>query len=183
MRSVVAESPRLKARLAGAFYLVNIAAGAAALGLRGPLSSTVLLIAGGSYVAVTLLLYGLFRAVHPGLSALAAAVSLLGCAISMLTALNLVSISLSPLVFFGVYCLLIGYLIARSTFLPRLLGGLLALGGLGWLTFASGTLARSLAPYNKAPGILSEALLAVWLLTAGVNADKWRAQYRVTSAA
>src|SRR5262245_27780349 len=119
MGSLVAESPRFKARLAGAFYLRNIAAGAASLALRGPLQPTVLLIAAGSYVVVTLLLYSLFRAVHTGLSAIAATVSLLGCVISMLTALNLVSISLSPLVFFGVYCLLIGYLITRSTFLPR----------------------------------------------------------------
>src|SRR6266436_4128408 len=40
-------------------------------------------------------------------------------------------------VFFGVYCLLIGYLIFRSPFLPRILGVLMAIAGFGWLTFLS----------------------------------------------
>lgn len=38
-------------------------------------------------------------------------------------------------VFFGVDRLLIGYLIFRSAFLPRILGVLMVLAGLGWLTF------------------------------------------------
>jgi len=41
------------------------------------------------------------------------------------------------LVFFGMFNSLIGYLIFKSTFLPRILGVLMALSGLGWLTFLS----------------------------------------------
>src|SRR5690242_15291776 len=54
------------------------------------------------------------------------------------------------LVFFGLYCLLIGYLIIRSIFLPRILGALMALAGLGWLTFLAPPLVHDLAPYIQA---------------------------------
>ncbi len=73
------------------------------------------------------------------------------------------------LVFFGFYCLLIGWLIFRSGFLPRLLGALLMFSGLGWLTFLAPPLANALAPWNLAPGILGEGVLTVWLLVAGVS--------------
>jgi hypothetical protein len=73
------------------------------------------------------------------------------------------------LVFFGFYCLLIGYLIFKSTFLPRILGVLMAFAGLGWLTFLSPELARSLSPYILAPGIIGEGSLTVWLLVMGVS--------------
>jgi hypothetical protein len=84
-------------------------------------------------------------------------------------------IDVSPLVFFGCYYLLIGVLILRSTFLPRILGALMALGGLGWLTFVEPMVAGSLSPYNMIPGILGEAALTVWLIVKGVDVPKWKA--------
>jgi hypothetical protein len=77
------------------------------------------------------------------------------------------------LAFFGFYCLLIGFLIFRSGFLPRVLGALMVFGGLSWLTFLSPPLANYLRPYNIAPGVLGEGSLTLWLLIAGINAKKW----------
>ena len=76
-------------------------------------------------------------------------------------------------VFFGVYCLLIGYLIFRSAFLPRILGVLMAFAGLGWLTFLSPTLANYLSPYIQVLGVLAEGSLMLWLLVMAVNVAKW----------
>jgi hypothetical protein len=78
-------------------------------------------------------------------------------------------------VFFGFYCLLIGYLIFRSSFLPRILGAGMAFAGLGWLTFLSPALAHHLVPYILAAGI-GEISLTLWLLVAGVNAQRWKEQ-------
>ena len=80
------------------------------------------------------------------------------------------------LVFFGFYCLLIGYLIFRSKFLPRILGALMALAGLGWLTFLWPPLAHQLSPYNLAPGLLGEGILTLWLMLIGVNVQRWKEQ-------
>ena len=85
------------------------------------------------------------------------------------------------LVFFGFYCLLIGYLIFRSTFLPRILGAAMTLAGLGWLTgsfasFLSPPFAIHLFPYIMLPGMLGEGALTVWLLVKGVNEQRWNEQ-------
>jgi hypothetical protein len=80
------------------------------------------------------------------------------------------------LVFFGVFQLLTGYLIYRSTFLPRVLGALMALGGLGWLTFLSPPLATHLLNVIEPIGILAEAPLMLWLLVFGVNSQRWSEQ-------
>jgi hypothetical protein len=73
------------------------------------------------------------------------------------------------------YWLLIGFLILKST-LPRVLGVLMAVGGLGWLTFISTPLARQLSPFNMFPGILGEGALTFWLLAFGVNEMRWKEQ-------
>ena len=169
-------SPRTQARIAGVFYLLTILTGASALLGAGRLLSTLLVGSTLCYIAVTVLFYNLFRAVNRNISALAAVFSLVGCAFSILGLFHLVPFRMNPLVFFGCYCLLIGYLILRSTFLPRILGALMAFGGLGWLTFLSPPLSNYLSPYNMAPGILGEAALTLWLLAVGLNAQRWNEQ-------
>jgi hypothetical protein len=80
------------------------------------------------------------------------------------------------LVFFGVYALLTGYLILRSTFLPRFLGVLSVLGGLGWLSFLYLPLGYRLFPYIAALGLLGAISLIFWLLIFGVNEQRWKEQ-------
>jgi len=65
----------------------------------------------------------------------------------------------SPLLFFGPYCMLIRNLIFRSTFLPRVLGVLMALAGLGWLAYLPLIVVRHLSIYIEILGIFSEAAL------------------------
>ena len=75
-------------------------------------------------------------------------------------------------VFFGVYCLLIGYLIFKSIFLPRILSALPVIAGLCWLTFLSTPLANYLSPYNLALALFVEASVFLWLLVMGLNVTK-----------
>lgn len=178
----IAKSPQLRARMAGIFYLLTFLTGAFAAFVSGKLvvySEAVNLVASACYVVVTLLFYGLFKPVDASLSLIATVFSLVGCILGALNVFHVIPApirSVNPLVLFGVYCLLIGYLIFRSTFLPRVLGVLMAFGGLGWLTFLSPQLADYLTPYNLAPGILGEGALILWLLAKGVNAQRWNEQ-------
>ena len=80
------------------------------------------------------------------------------------------------LVFFGFYALLTGYLIIRSTFLPRILGALGMFGGLGWLSFLYLPLGYRLFPYIAVLGLLGAASLILWLLVFGVNEQRWKEQ-------
>ena len=80
------------------------------------------------------------------------------------------------LVFFGMYDVLIGYLIVRSIFVSHLLDALMVLAGIGWLTFLYEPIAYHLSPYVQVLGIVAEALLMFWLLVMGVNVARWREQ-------
>lgn len=83
----------------------------------------------------------------------------------------------SYLVFFGLWCVLIGFLIFRSTFLPRVLGVLLAISGLGWMLYLVPPLAiRLFIPYIAGASALGEIPLELWLIVMAVNAERWKEQ-------
>ncbi len=87
------------------------------------------------------------------------------------------------LVFFGLWCFLIGLLIFRSTFLPRILGVLLAISGLSWMINLSPSLASHLfIPYIAVASALGEIPLLLWLLVFGVNAQRWKEQATAAGA-
>ena len=128
-----------------------------------------LLIAVACGIAVTALFYGLFKPVDRSLSLLAAFFNLVALAIEYLRDVNIGS------VFHGFYCLLVGYLIFKSTFLPRILGALMAFAGLVGLTSLSPPLAIYLSRYIEVPGFLAELSLSLWLIVMGVNVQRWKA--------
>ena len=172
--------PRPGARMTGTLYLLYFLTAILAQFLVGrglTVSGNVInVIATVCYVVVTLLFYGLFKPVSKGLSLLAALFSLAGCVVMALGLFHLASSPPSPLVFFGPFCLLIGYLILRSSFLPRVLGVLMAFAGLGWLAFLLPAVPHYFSLAIEVLGFLAELSLCLWLLVMGVNVERWRQQ-------
>ncbi len=83
--------------------------------------------------------------------------------------------------FFGFQCFLIGCLIVRSTFLPRILGVLLAIGGSSYIissfaTFLAPSFGARLTPFIIPAALLGEGSLTLWLLVKGVNEQRWKEQ-------
>jgi hypothetical protein len=79
------------------------------------------------------------------------------------------------IVLFGFFCVLTGYLTFKSTFLPRILGVLIAFAGLSWLTFLAPLFAARYFAYIL-PTAAGEGLLYLWLLVKGVDAERWNQQ-------
>ena len=179
MKRIAETSPRFKARMAGALFLLLVLTAAfTEFFARGRLSFAEDLAAGiievSCMISVTLLFYGIFKPVNTRLSLLAAAINFAALTLELLQFLpHGVNIGLG---FHGFYWILIGYLIFRSTFLPRVLGALMAIAGLCWLTFMSPPLANDLSPYNLALALLVEGLVMLWLLVMGVKVQRWKEQ-------
>ncbi|MBV8529972.1 MAG: DUF4386 domain-containing protein [Candidatus Eremiobacteraeota bacterium] len=93
---------------------------------------------------------------------------------------------LVALVFFALYEIVLGYLIFASSFFPRVLGVLVALGGLAFFVnsfalFLAPAVGNALNSYLLALDGLGEISLTLWLLVMGVNAPKWNARAYPTS--
>ena len=95
-----------------------------------------------------------------------------------LLAIDLHDITLNiSFLFFGFTCLLYGYLIFRSRFLPKFLGALMALAGLCYLLNAALDFLNVLPsgfPWLLLPAGMAELCLCLWLLLVGVNVTRWR---------
>jgi len=168
-------SPNFMARMAGGLYVFSLLTALFfELFLNGRLGRAANFIQMTGMAVVTLILYAIFRPVNRNLSLLAGTSNLAGIT---LEAIHLASHGNDiAMVFHGIFCILTGYLIYRSEFLPRVLGALIAFGGFGWLTYLSPPLQDYLSPYNLACGLIGEASVFLWLLVMGVNAQRWNEQ-------
>jgi hypothetical protein len=189
-KRIAETSPRLKARVAGVLYLLIFVVAPSGAATATPVKIIVTL---ACDTGVAIILYHLLKPVNRRLSLLAAFFRLVFAAVMAVNSLNYFGlfdlfncvhsatafntgygIALVP---FGVHCLLTGYLIFKSVFLPRILGVLMALAGLGYLTFVWPPLGSHLFfPYLVVPGVVGEGSLTLWLLIIGVNAQRWTEQ-------
>jgi hypothetical protein len=236
-RAMTEMSPRTKARLAGAFYLLTILTGIFAQGfisarliVPGDAAATAnnILSYGGLFrlgfavymiemvcqIIMTVLIYDLLKPVNRSISLLAAVVGFIGCGIKtfsrlfyfapllvlggthylsvfsgeQLNAVALLFLRVNDigagiaLVFFGFYAILRGYLVIKSTFLPRILGWLGVLGGIGWLAFLSPPFGERVFSVIAVVGIIGSLVNIAWLLVVGVNEQRWREQASVAEA-
>jgi hypothetical protein len=78
------------------------------------------------------------------------------------------------LTFFGTYCALIGTLIFRSRFFPRILGVLMIVAGVTYWINAFRLFLALPIPYIQWVTLLGEQSLTLWLLIVGLDEAKWR---------
>jgi hypothetical protein len=78
------------------------------------------------------------------------------------------------LTLFGVWLVAIGWLVMRSTFLPRLIGIGLILEGVGWIAYIVPSVGLALFPVIAVFGVAGELALTFWLLVRGVDDARWR---------
>ena len=172
-------NPR-RGRVTGAVYLLYFLTAIFAQFLVGRTlaiySDTANLIATACYVAVVVLFYDMFKPVSRALSCWPRSSGSRDARLRCLTSFIALRSTSAPFIF---WTLLLHdrlpYL--RSTFLPRTLGVMMMLAGLGWLAFLS-PLANHLSTYIKVLGILAEGALMLWLLVLGVNVQRWKEQAR-----
>lgn len=155
------------------------------------------------YIAVTMLLYAMFAATSRKVSLVAAGFSMTGITVLAASSLALFIPLLQPdaaiqsgglglnvvasqalalhaegygvsLVFFGSYCVLLGYLIWRSGLVPRTIGVLMAIGGAAHLIssftgIAAPPVAQELPAQMPMLPLLGELALSLWLLLFGIR--------------
>ena len=93
-----------------------------------------------------------------------------------LLSLNVYTTAFDLFTVFGIASLFLGYLMVCSGYLPRALGALWAIGGLGFVTR---NVVFVLAPAYASslfllPNFLAVLSLGLWLLVKGVDVGKWQ---------
>lgn len=83
--------------------------------------------------------------------------------------------------FFGVSGLLNGYLMLRSTFLPRALGILAMVCAAGWLRYFYPPLRFPSFTVIAVLALIGAAVKIFWLLFFGIDEKKWKERYRLST--
>ena len=102
---------------------------------------------------------------------------------SQLATLSLLSLNIQSqgyaigLVFFGFYCILIGFVIYKTNAMPRVIGALYAIAGLCYLInsftmFLSKGFANPVFVYLAIPIFIGELSVCLWLLIKGIDTTK-----------
>lgn len=83
------------------------------------------------------------------------------------------------LIFFGCECVVLGYLIFRSGYIPKAVGMLMLIAGVSYLINSFGLIlipgfTRRVGYSLMAPVLAGEGSLCLWLLVKGVNVEKWK---------
>lgn len=170
----------------------------------GIVSDLLMLIA---YVIVTAIFYAVFQRVSRLGSMIAALFSAVGIAVQIAATLNLLApltvlrrageavtvdqAALAALfieqhgsgytisvVFFGIYCLLIGWLVWKSKLVPRWIGLLMAFAGACYVlnsvrALLGLPLPGDLSSFVLLPGLIGEAAISLWLISRGLNREAW----------
>ena len=134
-KPIAGASPRIKARIAGLLYLLIFIAAPSSAATATPAKMTITL---ACDIGVAIILCNLLKPVGKSLSLFAAFFRLIFVAVMAVNSMNyfgLLDLFKSAhsaaafntgygiaLVPFGVHCILVGYLIFKSNFLPRILG-------------------------------------------------------------
>jgi hypothetical protein len=86
------------------------------------------------------------------------------------------------LIFFGFEALLRGWLLYRSTFLPRFLGVLSMAGGIGWLTYLWPPFGSQMFPIVAPFALVGVVATTGWLFLRGVDDAKWKERAALASS-
>lgn len=83
------------------------------------------------------------------------------------------------LIYFGVECVVIGYLIVRSLYFPKALGVMMQIAGVCYVINSFALLlyppiGTRLVPFILLPPFVAELSVALWLLVKGVDVRKWQ---------
>ena len=154
------------ARIAGRLYIVYVVLAVAGAVLK---SLEMSLVATAAYFVLAVQLYRLVAPIDRRVAFVLLPLAALGCVVQ---GIGMVEsdrdLQRFAVMFFGLFLVALGYLVARSGFFPRAIGVWLVLAGIGWCAVVLiRDLSFSVSVAVQGFGGLSEVALALWLLFGG----------------